>query len=76
MAHIGLVWGFASAHRVIQVRPEDWGVQACTPARPRGRTPSDEVKVYVNTVGTFGFSTAGYWWCGSPLPSSGADIMY
>ena len=43
-------------------RHEDWGLQACTLADLRGKTPSDDVKVYVNTVGTFGFSTAGYWW--------------
>lgn len=59
---LGLVWDFTSAHRVIAVHPEDWGLQACTLADLRGIDPEDDVEVYLNTVGTFGFSTAGHWW--------------
>lgn len=62
MLHIGVVWDFASAHRVCQVHPSEWGSKACTPADLRGSTPSDGVAPYLNTVGTFGFSTAGHWW--------------
>lgn len=59
---LGIVWDFASAHRICQVHPEDWGLQACTLADLRNRTPGDEVEVFFNTVGTFGYITAGHWW--------------
>ena len=61
-SQVGIVWDFASAHRVCQVHPVDWGLQACTLTDLRGETPSDSVPLYLNTVGTFGFSTAGHWW--------------
>ena len=32
LPHIALVWDFESAHRIVQVAEEDWGLQACTPA--------------------------------------------
>ena len=59
---LGLVWGFGSAHRMVAVHPSDWGLQACTLADLRGKEPGDDVEVFVNTVGAFGFSTAGHWW--------------
>ena len=42
------------AHRLSKVREQDWHRQACR-ARKRG-------SVYLNTVGTFGVSSASYWW--------------
>lgn len=60
--NVGLVWDFASSHRIVLVHPEDWGLQACTLVDLKGKEPSDSVEVYLNTVGTFGFSTAGHWW--------------
>lgn len=59
---LGLVWDFVSAHRIVAVHPSDWGLQACTLADRRGKELGGDVEVFVNTVGTFGFSTAGHWW--------------
>ena len=59
---LGLVWDFTAAHRVVAVHRSGWGLQACTLADLRGKTPSDEDDLYLNTVGTFGFSTAEHWW--------------
>ena len=42
------------AHRLVKVREEDWARQSC-----RARRHGD---VYLNTVGTFGISSASYWW--------------
>ena len=60
--NVGLVWDFASAHRIVHIHPDDWGLQACTLVDLKGREPSDSVEVYLNTVGTFGIPSAGYWW--------------
>ncbi len=43
-----------SAHRLIPVQPEDWGFQAFR--------LEDSDLVYVNQVGTFGITTASFWW--------------
>ena len=43
-----------SAHRLIPVQPEDWGFQAFR--------LDDSDRVYVNQVGTFGITTASFWW--------------
>lgn len=59
-----MVWDFSSAHRVAQVHPDDWGLQARTFADLRNKAPDDNVEVCVNIVGAFGFSTAGHWWLG------------
>ena len=59
---LGLVWDFTAAHRVVAVHKSDWGLQACTLADLRGKIPEDNEELYLNTVGTFGFSTAGHWW--------------
>ncbi len=61
-SHIAVVWDFKSAHRIVQVHPDDWGLQACTLADLRGVTPVADTPVVLNTVVTFGFSTAGHWW--------------
>ena len=44
-----------SAHRLVKVRKEDWGLLAC-------RSDSSSTTVWLNTVGTFGVSSAPYWW--------------
>ena len=60
---LGLVWDFTSAHRIVAVHEDDWGLQACTLADLRGREIGEDTDVYLNTVGTFGFST------GQPYPT-------
>ena len=40
-------------HRQARVREADWGLQACR---------LDPGRVWVNTVGTYGMTSAGYWW--------------
>ena len=42
------------AHRLAKVREADWARQGC-----RARRHGD---VFLNTVGTFGVSSASYWW--------------
>ncbi len=44
-AHIALVWDFKSAHRLVQVAPQDWGLQACTLADLRGKAPGPDAEV-------------------------------
>lgn len=43
-----------SAHRLIPIQPEDWGLLAF---RLEETGP-----VYCNTVGTFGVASASFWW--------------
>ena len=43
----------SKAHRRVKVREEDWGFQACR---------LDAGRVWVNTVGTYGMTSASYWW--------------
>ncbi len=43
-----------SAHRLIPVQPSDWGLQAFR--------LEEEDKVFCNTVGAFGVTTASFWW--------------
>ena len=43
----------SKAHRRIKVRREDWGFQACR---------LEEGKVWLNCVGTYGMTPAGYYW--------------
>ena len=43
-----------SAHRLIPVQPSDWGLQAFQ--------LEDGDQVFCNTVGTFGVTTASFWW--------------
>ena len=50
----GLVVDVKGAHRLIPVREEDWGLQACS--------LTSDGPVYLNRVGTFGVSSASYWW--------------
>ena len=44
-----------SAHRLVKVRRADWGYMCC-------RADSSSDVVWVNQVGTFGISSAPYWW--------------
>ena len=60
--HIALVWDFESARRIVPVVEKDWGLQAFTRSTIKDEEPQADTDVYLNTVGTFGFSTAGYWW--------------
>ena len=53
-AHTGMVVDVKGAHRLVPVREEDWGYQACS-------IDGDE-HVYLKKVGTFGISSASYWW--------------
>ena len=43
-----------AAHRLIPVQKEDWGLQAFR--------LDDPEKIYLNQVGTFGITTASFWW--------------
>ena len=45
-----------AAHRLVKVCRKDWGLLAC-------RSDSSSTTVWLNTVGTFGVSSAPYWWC-------------
>ena len=44
-----------AAHRLVKVRPSDWGYLCC-------RSDSSSDVVWVNRTGTFGVSSAPYWW--------------
>ena len=48
-----LVGDVSKAHRRVMVRRQDWGWQACR---------LQEGRIWVNCVGTYGMSSAGYWW--------------
>ena len=45
----------ASAHRLVKVRKRDWPLLCC-------KADSGSKVVWVNKVGTFGVSSAPYWW--------------
>ena len=44
-----------AAHRLVKIRKCDWPFMAC-------RADSNSTTVWVNRVGTFGISSAPYWW--------------
>ena len=44
-----------SAHRLVKVKPDEWGMLACA-------IREEPDAVYVNKVGTFGISSAAEWW--------------
>ena len=44
-----------AAHRLVKIRPSDWGFLAC-------RADSESQTVWINKCGTFGISSAPYWW--------------
>lgn len=45
----------SNAHRLVKIRSQDWPLLAC-------RARSGDRTVWLNTVGTFGVSSASYWW--------------
>ena len=44
-----------AAHRLVKIRPSDWGFLAC-------RSDSESQTVWINKCGTFGIPSAPYWW--------------
>jgi hypothetical protein len=55
-ARFSLAADIKRAHRLVKVRREDWGFQACKVDSQAGGP------VYLNTVGTFGIASAAYHW--------------
>ena len=49
-----IAFDIKSAHRLIPVQREDWGLQSFRLSR--------EDEVFVNMVGTFGVASAAFWW--------------
>ena len=49
-----IAFDIKSAHRLIPVQEEDWGLQSFRLGK--------EEEVYVNQVGTFGVASAAFWW--------------
>ena len=45
----------SSAHRLVKIRRHDWPLLGC-----KART--DDKTIWINCVGTFGISSASYWW--------------
>ena len=61
---MSLLGDVGKAHRRIKIRQKDWGWQACTLAdlTDTNGDSVDDKEVWLNTVGTFGLSSAAYWW--------------
>ena len=59
--HFALAVDVAKAHRRIPIVEEEWGLLACRAVGASG-PPKATDTLYVNTVGTFGVASAGYWW--------------
>jgi hypothetical protein len=55
LAHFALPVDMSKAHRRTHMREQDWGYQACQVSL----VPDT---VFLNKVGTFGISSASYWW--------------
>ena len=58
--HFMLLFDVRKAHRLVPVREEDWGYQACLVDGDFDE--HGEQQVWLNKVGTFGMSSAAYWW--------------
>ena len=54
-AVFGISADISSAHRLVSIRRADWPKLGC-------RARSSDRVVWMNTVGTFGISSAAYWW--------------
>ena len=54
-AVFGISADISSAHRLVSIRRVDWPKLGC-------RARSSDRVVWMNTVGTFGISSAAYWW--------------
>ena len=50
---ISVLADFSKAHRLVRFREEEWGMIACR---------TDDATVWVNCVGTFGLSSAAWYW--------------
>ncbi|CAE7254008.1 unnamed protein product [Symbiodinium microadriaticum] len=55
-AVFGISADISSAHRLVLIRKSDWPKLGC-------RARSQDRVMWLNTVGTFGISSAAYWWC-------------
>ena len=44
-----------AAHRLVKIREADWGYLGC-------KSDSSSEVIWLNTTGTFGISSAPYWW--------------
>ena len=55
-AVFGISADISSAHRLVLIRKSDWPKLGC-------RARSHDRVIWLNTVGTFGISSAAYWWC-------------
>ena len=55
MTHFGLTADISHAHRIPRHVEEDWGLMAC-------QIDEDDEDLLLNVVGTFGITTAGYYW--------------
>jgi hypothetical protein len=49
----GILGDVSKAHRRVKIAERDWGYQACQ---------LDEDTIWVNKVGTYGMTSASYWW--------------
>ena len=58
--HFMLLFDVRKAHRLVPVREEDWVYQACLVDGDFDE--HGEQQVWLNKVGTFGMSSATYWW--------------
>ena len=79
-----LKYDIHKAHRRIPVVRAEWGLLACRADASDVQDLNDDDDVFLNTCGTFGVASAGYWWsrlfaivlrltywlCGSGHPSS------
>ena len=45
----------SAAHRLVKIRESDWHLLGC-------KSDSDAQTIWINKVGTFGVSSAAYWW--------------
>ena len=60
--HFVIKYDVSKAHRRVPIVEEEWGLLACRASSSGGTSPAEDETVYVNKVGTFGVSSAGYWW--------------
>ena len=59
--HFVLAYDVSKAHRRIPIQRSEWGLLACR--ADAGAGADDEAgEVFLNTCGTFGVASAGYWW--------------
>ena len=60
--HFLATFDASKAHRRIPRVRTEWGLLASQADSSAGAVPADDDVLYVNTVGTVGVSSAGYWW--------------